>query len=170
MDEKLMEKYFDLLCNYIVTRNGDAWLDDGAEKIIKEIYLAGCHARAEADRVAVEWRGYDAKWKRNHPAEVKEIDRRTKLIKKFGITISEYDAILLSQSGVCAICGKNNTSGRRLAVDHDHITGKIRGLLCRGCNVGMGSFFDNPELLIKAASYIQKNSSQAEIKWQLNYR
>jgi len=64
--------------------------------------------------------------------------------------------MLKSQNGNCAICGIDQPSnGRRLAVDHDHETGKVRALLCGNCNTGMGSFMDNPKLLQKAINYLE---------------
>lgn len=80
----------------------------------------------------------------------------------YGITPVEYDAMLDKQGGGCAICGETCTSGRRLAVDHDHsccsgdkTCGKcIRGLLCGSCNQGIGKLRDSPRLLLAAASYL----------------
>lgn len=60
------------------------------------------------------------------------------LKRKYGITLAEYDQMLEEQHGVCAICGGADPSGRRLAVDHDHETGKVRGLLCTSCNTRLG--------------------------------
>lgn len=72
------------------------------------------------------------------------------LRKRYGLTLDEYEK--LSASG-CAICGVSAGS-RRLCVDHDHKTGKIRGILCGNCNSGLGRFKDDPELLRKAAQYL----------------
>lgn len=60
--------------------------------------------------------------------------RRTKLRYKFNLTLEEYEEILAAQGGVCYICGKPPPATRRLAVDHDHSTGYVRGLLCTHCN------------------------------------
>lgn len=60
------------------------------------------------------------------------------LRNRFGITLEQYDEMFENQNGVCAICGEINIDGRRLAVDHNHETGKIRGLLCTGCNTRLG--------------------------------
>ena len=57
---------------------------------------------------------------------------------KFNITLDDYDRMFEEQKGVCAICGQPQKSSRRLAVDHNHITGKIRGLLCTVCNTDLG--------------------------------
>lgn len=76
--------------------------------------------------------------------------------KKFGLTASEFDAMVERQGGVCCLCG-SPPGARALAVDHDHETGKIRDLLCSTCNVGLGAFFDDPDLLESAAAYIRKH-------------
>lgn len=80
-------------------------------------------------------------------------------------TEADYAALHAAQDGKCAICGKRET---RFAVDHDHYTGAIRGLLCRNCNLGLGSFQDRPDALRRAISYLkrswqtQKSSSQSQ--------
>jgi len=61
-----------------------------------------------------------------------------------------------AQGGVCAICGGINDNDDALSVDHDHETGRIRGLLCSKCNKGLGSFNDDPELLRKAIAYLER--------------
>jgi hypothetical protein len=76
------------------------------------------------------------------------------LKKNYGITFDEYDKMLERQGGVCATCGKP-PNGRRLHVDHDHRTGKIRGLLCHGCNVALGSVDDNPSILQRLIEYLR---------------
>lgn len=76
--------------------------------------------------------------------------RRQHLRIKYGITEAQYDALLQAQNGKCRICG---TAGK-LHVDHDHGTGRIRGLLCHQCNVGLGHFRDRPDLLTKAIEYL----------------
>lgn len=85
-------------------------------------------------------------------------ERKNNLKRMFGMSIEEYDKKLDDQGGGCKICGLKCVSGKRLAVDHDHETGKIRDLLCNNCNGGLGKFQDNPELLIKAADYLRKHS------------
>ena len=85
-------------------------------------------------------------------------ERKNNLKRMFGMSIEEYDKKLGDQGGGCKLCGLECISGKRLAVDHDHKTGKIRDLLCNNCNAGLGKFQDNPELLIKAADYLRKHS------------
>lgn len=71
-------------------------------------------------------------------------NRDSIIARKYGLTLDEYHAL----GDSCAICG----STKRLCVDHDHNTGEVRGLLCNGCNVGLGGFNDNRESLLKAIS------------------
>lgn len=74
------------------------------------------------------------------------------------MTIPDYDALLASQGGTCAICGGANANGQRLAVDHNHATGKVRGLLCHNCNSGIGHLMDRPDWLRKAAEYVESRA------------
>lgn len=78
----------------------------------------------------------------------------TTLQKKYGIGRAQFDAMLKSQGGVCAICHCHQRY-QSLAVDHDHKTKQVRGLLCVQCNRGLGRFFDSPLRLRNAAAYIE---------------
>lgn len=72
------------------------------------------------------------------------------------MTEKDYADMYNSQSGKCAICRISySLDSRDLHVDHCHITGKIRGLLCLKCNLGLGKFYDNSDLLLAAASYLR---------------
>ena len=75
--------------------------------------------------------------------------------KKIGVTIEDYKKFFYNQNGRCAICGKVNDK-KRLSFDHNHITMKIRGLLCVNCNLGLGCFKDNKKLLISAIKYLEE--------------
>jgi hypothetical protein len=77
---------------------------------------------------------------------------RAKLARVYKMTQEQYTEMLERQRGGCAICGK--TEDKRLAVDHCHITGRVRGLLCSRHNRGLGYFSDSPSLLNKAAEYL----------------
>jgi hypothetical protein len=81
---------------------------------------------------------------------------RQKRIEKFGITVSDYEAMLRDQNYRCILCGSEEWECRDdvLAIDHDHKTGKVRGLLCNSCNLGLGHFRDNPDLLERAQNYL----------------
>jgi hypothetical protein len=80
--------------------------------------------------------------------------KNTVLKINYGITLAEYDAIFVLQGGRCAICKESCPTQRELAVDHDHVTGEVRGLLCTQCNNGLGRFKESPALLRKAADYL----------------
>ena len=76
----------------------------------------------------------------------------------FGLTVEQYDYMYRRQNGLCAICSGVNLDGRRLHVDHNHATGKIRGLLCYRCNSALGYSKDSIEILHKAADYLENHS------------
>jgi hypothetical protein len=86
--------------------------------------------------------------------------RSSNLKRRFGITEADYQIMLKGQKGKCAICGTREpgTAGV-FAVDHDHRTGKVRGLLCRSCNVGIGNLKDDPNLLQAAVSYLRPDET-----------
>lgn len=88
--------------------------------------------------------------------------RRLLLQENFGLTPEEYDAMLESQGGVCATCGRPESAERdgkimRLAVDHCHETGRIRGLLCHACNRSIGLFGEDTDLMERAIAYLEKH-------------
>jgi hypothetical protein len=73
----------------------------------------------------------------------------------YGVTVAEFHALLARQGGVCAICGKPGGK-KRLALDHCHRTGEIRGLLCGACNIALGLLRDSPSLIRRAAAYVDQ--------------
>jgi hypothetical protein len=77
------------------------------------------------------------KWKRDHRGRCAIGDRKRNYRQSYGITVEQYDVLSSQQNGVCAICGRPPVK-RRLAVDHNHTTGQIRGLLCIACNTLVG--------------------------------
>lgn len=87
--------------------------------------------------------------------EIRKRLRNNRLVTEYGITSDEYDELLQQQGGVCAICGSECPTGNRLAVDHCHETGAVRGLLCLDCNSGLGRFKDSLERLASARQYLE---------------
>ena len=81
--------------------------------------------------------------------------RASRIKAQYGLTEEDYKRLLVLQAGVCAVCQTSCSTGKRLAVDHDHASGRIRGLLCTSCNNGLGRFKDDPKLLIRAADYLK---------------
>ena len=74
-------------------------------------------------------------------------------IKKYGITVARYEELLVEQGNACAICSIR--FARAPHIDHDHITGAVRALLCFNCNAGIGQFGDNIEVMKKAVIYLE---------------
>lgn len=100
-------------------------------------------------------------WKANNRDKI----TRYKWKMRYGITPEHYNEMWAAQNGKCAICGneetaRHNTSKKvlKLAVDHCHKTGKVRGLLCQDCNRGIAKFKENAETLIRAREYVIKHT------------
>lgn len=84
--------------------------------------------------------------------------RNYKLKKAYGITIEQYDAMVAAQNGMCPIClGPLAGSVRRAHVDHCHVTGKVRGILCSNCNSGIGKLQESPAIFNRAATYLESH-------------
>jgi len=87
--------------------------------------------------------------------EYKVWKKNRSLVYKYGITLDEYNDMHYKQRGTCAICEKPEPiKTQPLAVDHCHDTGKVRGLLCSNCNMGIGKLMDDEKIILKAAEYI----------------
>ncbi|TDI97076.1 MAG: hypothetical protein E2O29_01530 [Deltaproteobacteria bacterium] len=81
--------------------------------------------------------------------------RRTQYKQRYGITLEDYNRMFKRQKGKCAICCiPESMIKKRLSVDHNHKTKKVRGLLCDRCNNGLGRFKDDAKLLRKAIRYL----------------
>ena len=95
-------------------------------------------------------------WASKNPTRSARHKRNHHLIKNFGITLVESELLLKKQGGVCAICRKEprEKRGLRPHLDHDHATGKVRGILCAPCNFGLGAFRDNTINLKSAIRYL----------------
>ncbi len=89
--------------------------------------------------------------------------KNSTLLSKYGITLGEYESIRAKQGNGCAICGQvfkergGSKSVRSAHVDHCHVTGSVRGLLCHHCNVLLGHSQENPEILTKALAYLKRS-------------
>lgn len=87
--------------------------------------------------------------------QFKRYARKWKLAKRYGITVEQYNAMLISQNSQCLICGHKHEEKKPLHVDHDHRTGQIRALLCHRCNPGLALFDESPDRLESAANYLR---------------
>lgn len=140
--------------------------DGGPRSQCKQCYSE--HNKEQREKHIDKRREYDAErgsgWER-HPENREKYmptDRQAHdkyLQRTYGITIEDFDAMLLEQGGTCAICDGRNADAarnRRLTVDHDHETGRVRGLLCFTCNTSIGKLGDTYEALLRAANYLKE--------------
>lgn len=74
-----------------------------------------------------------SKWREENPGKVKQLQRK-RVLAQYGLTPETYDALFVSQGNVCAVCGVDKPSGHGWHIDHDHVTGAVRGILCSRCN------------------------------------
>lgn len=104
------------------------------------------------------------KWAEANKEKDKRSKQNSRLKLRFGITVEDYDKLLDSQNGVCAICGQPETKTHNgtdtviaLAVDHCHTDGHIRGLLCKRCNQTLGQVEDNIDILENMITYLKRS-------------
>jgi len=141
-----------------------------------ERYLSGNHNCVSCSKKNSQRRhkeGKPQRWSKENADRVNELNRakyqsltqdekrirnRKQQLALYGLTLEDYNLRLSKQNGVCAICGKEEAISSKgvLSVDHDHKSGKVRGLLCDTCNRGLGHFFDNTEYLTNAILYLQQ--------------
>lgn len=111
---------------------------------------------------------YDARRRERDPVKYLADKRRLNYISRlktmYDMTLEDYDDLLAQQGGLCRICGRTereislNGNLKPLCVDHDHCSGKVRGLLCHACNKGLGSFEDDVSRLRAAADYLSESA------------
>jgi hypothetical protein len=97
-------------------------------------------------------------WQAANPEKAREIAMAGQLKTKYGLTRADYKALVDGQAGVCAVCSGPPPTGKRLVVDHNHETGKIRALLCSSCNIMIGHSQERPEALEAGAAYLRRHA------------
>lgn len=112
-----------------------AWRQANVEKA-RELTRASCRQWRESDPERARVKGRET-YNRNRE-RIRDRQVGVRLKSRYGITLEDYEALLAKQNGVCAICEQPCKTGERLSVDHNHATGVVRGLLCRGCNFRLG--------------------------------
>jgi hypothetical protein len=121
-----------------------------------------CKCKECCKKDTYEWRSknksaynnYAAQWRASNP----EKQHANEIKRHYGLTSSEYQSMLAEQRYGCKICGHKHDETQkrgRLYVDHDHTTGKVRGLLCGACNSAIGYFEDNVSVMEKAITYLK---------------
>jgi hypothetical protein len=105
-------------------------------------------SKAAASKANKKWRAankehlraYGKSWRQKNPDKQAAKARRQRLRRLYGLTVAQYEAMFVEQGGVCAICRGPSHGPRPLAVDHDHVSGAVRALLCDDCNKKLGVF------------------------------
>ncbi len=93
----------------------------------------------------------ERRWREGHYERTRTI-REQRYLQRYGMTLDDFDRMMTEQDGKCAIC---NNEQKRLHIDHCHATGRVRGLLCTSCNLGLGLLKDDESLLAKAIKYLE---------------
>jgi hypothetical protein len=127
-----------------------AWKQRNPEKAAE---AARVSAKAWAKRNPERVKRNGKAWRANNPHRHKR-NRRQEQVRKYGLTLADYEAMKARQQGRCAICKR--TQEANLGVDHCHTTGRVRGLLCHDCNRMLGFARDNPQTLATAAKYLKE--------------
>lgn len=99
-------------------------------------------------------KAYAARYYQDNKAKFDDYAKKSNLKRKYGLSVDEYNAMVEEQQNRCAIC---QTEGVKLAVDHCHETGRVRGLLCRGCNSGIGQLGDDMPRVFRAYDYLRRS-------------
>lgn len=107
---------------------------------------------AACDITRDKLKGHAKKWSRDNPQ--KKLSQR---LKQYGLTVDSYERMRNGQSGMCAICLTPPRRGR-LYVDHCHKSGRVRGLLCSDCNLGLGKFNDDADRVLRASKYLEAHA------------
>lgn len=112
---------------------------------------------ADKDKVyRTKNRGEIAARHRRYKKENREKVATQQRFRKFGLSQGDWEKLKSDQKGVCAIC-KSDPKGKEFCVDHDHITGKVRALLCGKCNSAIGLLSDSSDLALRAAGYLKQH-------------
>lgn len=138
-------------------KNSKSGYDSWCKKC-REIY---CKEYTKRPEVRMRDNLYHKKYRQTSHGQLNITNTRLK--SYYGITLEEYNTLFIKQKGVCAICNQEETgtfkgTTKRLSVDHEHITGKIRGLLCYKCNLIIGQWADNILYFQNAIKYLKNEN------------
>ena len=98
-----------------------------------------------------------SKWNKKNPNKRKIIIQKNNYKKRYGLSVEDKQFMIDKQNGLCAICNNQLKTTHDVCVDHCHITNKVRGILCRKCNLGIGHFNDSLDSLKSALKYLKKH-------------
>jgi hypothetical protein len=130
-------------------------------KLYMKKYYSSAHGKAVKKKNATKYYSKSEKklqlknW--NALPHIKLRKKVSRIFKKYGVSPDDCEKMVRSQKGLCAIC-KEKPAGKRnyLQIDHNHVTGNVRGMLCNSCNTGLGLLKDNVKLLKNAIKYLLK--------------
>ena len=145
-------------------KNGKYGLNSWCKKCHRK--FDSVYRRSEKRKISLQRYSHSEKGRQSQKRYAATVNGNCKrknnsLKSKYSITLERYNQMLVTQDGVCAVCGrpetaKNKWGLRQLCVDHDHKTGRIRGLLCDGCNRMMGHARENVATLLAAGIYLER--------------
>jgi hypothetical protein len=130
-------------------------------KNTKTLYRQTEHGARKNREQSNKWRlANPERYKQLRKAHSEQVNLKRpvhRLLAEYGLTSDQFDALLISQTGRCAICASALIGKRAANVDHCHVTGLVRGLLCTNCNCGLGRFRDDTSRLVAAADYLERH-------------
>lgn len=165
--KKCGNKFEGIRCKLCQQKYQKQWYQNNRQKVLQQ---SNDYYYNNIEKIKVRQKKYNRKWYyENRECVIQRVKdcnnsfsenyrHNILLNNNYGITRNDYDEILERQKGVCAICGSNTSGSERyknFCVDHNHVTGEIRGLLCQKCNIGLGNFKDSIELLEEAIKYLK---------------
>lgn len=115
------------------------------------------YREANKEKVSARQKTWSANLSAERKARIKERRRKLSIKRRYGLAPERYEDVLSAQNGLCAICA----SPGPLVVDHCHTTGRVRGLLCTLCNVGIGALLDSEANLLSAVAYLKRCSAHS---------
>jgi hypothetical protein len=125
----------------------------GVEKNISDFYAGRKDCKDCKNAAARQWRKDNPENVERHLVRMRE---RTKE-RRYGITQEQFDQMLVDQNNKCKICDNVFKNSKETHIDHCHSTNKVRGLLCNGCNMALGQFMDNTDIMDNAIKYLQNS-------------
>jgi hypothetical protein len=155
-------------CGVVKPIDAFAIQQDPRRKIQRKSRCKECERLARQSATPEQRKKWNKKWRENMTPEQEEEWRekgrerfrityhKTGKYRQYNLTKEEYEQMVRDQRGLCAICGDSSDQGTRLVIDHDHISGVVRSLLCIRCNVGIGSFKEDISRLEGAIAYLQR--------------
>lgn len=129
------------------------------EKHRAQLDYNNARAKEERKKNPDKYRDYDRKRKAKNPEHIKAINKkscRKKRLERFGFTEESWSTLLKSQGGVCGICSGLQLPNKDWCIDHNHKTGRARGLLCNSCNAAIGHLREDQKILEGAMRYLNK--------------